>query len=106
MNDHVSESIQSTIDSNDVVLFMKANQDIKFKQLIDITVVDYPEKTQRFKIIYLFLSQRKTRPIIKLLTQFSALMERQYFKETIYISSNINLKKGGELSCQLFTLNT
>ena len=40
----------------DVVLFMKTNQDIKFRQLIDITVVDYPEQTQRFKIIYLFLS--------------------------------------------------
>ena len=40
----------------DVVLFIKTNQDIKFRQLIDITVVDYPEKVQRFKIIYLFLS--------------------------------------------------
>ena len=40
----------------DVVLFMKTNQDIKFRQLIDITVVDYPEQKQRFKIIYLFLS--------------------------------------------------
>ena len=38
----------------DVVLFMKTNQDIKFRQLIDITVVDYPEQTQRFKIICLF----------------------------------------------------
>ena len=27
MNDHVSESIQSTIDSNDVVLFMKGTPD-------------------------------------------------------------------------------
>ena len=35
----------------DVVLLMKTNQDIKFRQLIDITVVDYPEQTQRFKII-------------------------------------------------------
>ena len=40
----------------DVVLFIKTNQDIKFRQLIDITVVDYPEETQRFKIVYLFLS--------------------------------------------------
>jgi monothiol glutaredoxin len=28
MNDHVSESIQSTIDSNDVVLFMKGSKEI------------------------------------------------------------------------------
>ena len=40
----------------DVVLFIKTNQDIKFRQLIDITVVDYPEETQRFKVVYLFLS--------------------------------------------------
>ncbi len=40
----------------DVVLFLKTNKDTKFRQLIDITVVDYPEETQRFKIVYLFLS--------------------------------------------------
>ena len=40
----------------DVILFMKTNKDIKFRQLIDITVVDYPEETRRFKIVYLFLS--------------------------------------------------
>ena len=40
----------------DVVLFIKTNKAIKFRQLIDITVVDYPEETQRFKIVYLFLS--------------------------------------------------
>ena len=40
----------------DVVLFIKTNKDTKFKQLIDITVVDYPDQTQRFKIVYLFLS--------------------------------------------------
>ena len=40
----------------DVVLFVKTNKDTKFKQLIDITVVDYPERIKRFKIVYLFLS--------------------------------------------------
>ena len=40
----------------DVVLFVKTNKDTKFKQLIDITVVDYPERAKRFKIVYLFLS--------------------------------------------------
>ena len=40
----------------DVVLFIKTNKDAKFRQLIDITVVDYPEQPQRFKIVYLFLS--------------------------------------------------
>ena len=40
----------------DVTLFIKTNKDTKFRQLIDITVVDYPEESQRFKVVYLFLS--------------------------------------------------
>ena len=40
----------------DVTLFIKTNNDTKFRQLIDITVVDYPEQSQRFKVVYLFLS--------------------------------------------------
>ena len=35
----------------DVTLFIKTNKDTKFRQLIDITVVDYPERSQRFKIV-------------------------------------------------------
>ena len=38
----------------DVVLFLKTNKDTKFRQLIDITAVDFPEKPQRFKMIYYF----------------------------------------------------
>ena len=40
----------------DVILFLKTNLDTKFRQLIDITVVDYPENNQRFQVVYLFLS--------------------------------------------------
>ncbi len=40
----------------DVTLFIKTNKNCKFRQLIDITVVDYPEQIQRFKVVYLFLS--------------------------------------------------
>ena len=48
----------------DVTLFLKTNKDTKFRQLIDITVVDYPEQTQRFKIVYLFLSHEFNKRII------------------------------------------
>ena len=48
----------------DVILFLKTNLDTKFRQLIDITVVDYPEQTQRFKIVYLFLSHEFNQRII------------------------------------------
>ena len=40
----------------DVILFLKTNKNTKFKQLIDITAVDYPEEVQRFKMVYLLLS--------------------------------------------------
>mgnify|MGYP001194092522 CR=1 FL=1 len=45
------------IDKDDLIevtLFLKTNENTKFRQLIDITVVDYPEKSQRFKIVYFF----------------------------------------------------
>jgi len=40
----------------DVSLFLKTNSETKFRQLIDITVVDFPEKNKRFDVVYLFLS--------------------------------------------------
>ena len=48
----------------DVTLFLKTNKNTKFRQLIDITVVDYPERIQRFKIVYLFLSHEFNQRII------------------------------------------
>jgi len=48
----------------DVVTFLKTNSDTKFRQLIDITAVDYPEKSQRFKMVYLFLSHQFNQRIV------------------------------------------
>ena len=39
-----------------VILFLKTNSKCKFRQLIDITAVDYPHKEERFKLVYLLLS--------------------------------------------------
>jgi NADH-quinone oxidoreductase subunit C len=39
-----------------VILFLKSNDKLKFRQLIDIAAVDYPEEEKRFKLIYLLLS--------------------------------------------------
>ena len=38
------------------ILFLKTNEKCRFKQLIDITAVDFPQKEKRFKIVYLLLS--------------------------------------------------
>ena len=61
------EQIYVEIDGEDLIdvtLFMKTNKDMQFRQLIDITVVDYPEQTQRFKIVYLFLSHEFNKRMI------------------------------------------
>ena len=48
----------------DISLFLKTNNETKFRQLIDITVVDYPEKNQRFDVVYLFLSHEFNQRLI------------------------------------------
>ena len=61
------EQLYLNIDSEDLInvtLFIKSNENTKFRQLIDITAVDYPEKTQRFKIVYLFLSHEFNQRIV------------------------------------------
>ena len=53
------EELRLTIDPgdiSDVVLFLKNNPNTKFRQLIDITAVDYPESEKRFRLVYLLLS--------------------------------------------------
>ena len=82
INSELSSKIQSSSINNeellieinekdlmDVVQFLKLNENCKFKQLIDIAGVDYPENEKRFELIYLFLShENNTR--IKLLIKF------------------------------------
>ena len=53
----------------DVVQFLKLNESCKFKQLIDIAGVDYPENEKRFELVYLFLSHEHNLRI-KVLTKF------------------------------------
>ena len=57
------ENLYSTL------LFLKTNENCKFKQLIDIAGVDYPENEKRFELIYLFLSHEKNLRI-KILIKF------------------------------------
>ena len=82
INSELSSKIQSSIIENyellvetdekdliDVVQFLKSNENCKFRQLIDIAGVDYPENEKRFELVYLFLSHEyNTR--IKLLIKF------------------------------------
>tara|TARA_B110000967_G_C18765876_1_gene500385 strand:+ start:74 stop:688 length:615 start_codon:yes stop_codon:yes gene_type:complete len=47
----------------DVILFLKSNDKLKFRQLIDIAGVDYPEEEKRFSLVYLLLSHEKNKRI-------------------------------------------
>ena len=61
------EQLYLSIDNEDlldVILFLKINNDTKFKQLIDITTVDYPENSKRFKMVYLFLSHQFNQRVV------------------------------------------
>ena len=62
------------IDDNnllDVVQFLKSSEKCKFRQLIDIVGVDYPDKEKRFQLVYLFLSHEHNNRI-KVLVKFQS----------------------------------
>ena len=76
-----------------IIQFLKLNDNCKFKQLIDIAGIDFPEKDKRFRIVYLLLShennlrikvsidfdiQKKISSIIKLFPSAN-WMEREVF---------------------------
>ena len=46
------------------ILYLKTNDKIRFKQLIDITAVDYPKEIKRFRLVYLLLSHENNLRII------------------------------------------
>ena len=55
----INEELTVEINVNnliEVVQFLKSNDKCKFRQLIDIAGVDYPDKDKRFQLVYLFLS--------------------------------------------------
>ena len=84
------------VDVEDIIstiLFLKTNEKCRFRQLIDITAVDYPQREKRFKIVYLLLShennlriiintnvdEKKTIPSITKIFPSANWMEREVF---------------------------
>ena len=54
----------------DVIQFLKSNNSCKFRQLIDIVGVDYPDRDNRFQLVYLFLSHEHNSRV-KLMINFN-----------------------------------
>ena len=82
INSELSSKVHKSVVENDellieirendlieVVQFLKSSEKLKFRQLMDIAGVDYPEKEKRFNLIYLFLSHENNNRI-KLLIKF------------------------------------
>jgi NADH-quinone oxidoreductase subunit C len=61
--DQLSIDIESE-DLSSTILYLKTNSKCKFKQLIDITAVDFPEREKRFEVVYLLLSHENNLRII------------------------------------------
>ena len=69
-----------------VILFLKAHDKLKFKQLIDIAGVDYPEEEKRFSLVYLLLSHERN---IRIKVSINFEIEKKIPTLTkIYPSSN------------------
>ena len=55
----VFNNLSIDVESKDIfksILFFKTNENCQFRQLIDITAVDFPERDYRFRVIYFLLS--------------------------------------------------
>ena len=64
----IIENLELLIEINEedlieVVQFLKSNEKCKFRQLIDIAGVDYPDQEKRFRLVYLFLSHENNNRI-------------------------------------------
>ena len=69
-----------------VIHFLKSDDKLKFRQLIEIAGVDYPENEKRFKLIYLLLSHEKN---IRIKISISFEVEKKIPSITkIYPSAN------------------
>lgn len=93
---------------NNIVFYLKNHYNTQFKLLMDICAVDYPNKKNRFEIVYNFLSiKKKSRIIVKIVTnetlpvpsvthQFNSAgwYEREVWDMFgVYFSNNLDLRR-------------
>ena len=82
VNSELTSKIQSSLINNnelsieideqyliEVIQFLKSNDKCKFRQLIDIAGVDYPDAEKRFQLVYLLLSHENNNRI-KIIIKF------------------------------------
>ena len=62
----VFNELSIDVESKDIfksILFLKTNENCQFRQLIDITAVDFPERDCRFRLVYFLLSHEHNKRI-------------------------------------------
>ena len=62
----VFNNLSIDVESKDIfksILFLKTNENCQFRQLIDITAVDFPERDYRFRLVYFLLSHENNKRI-------------------------------------------
>jgi len=62
----VFNELSIDVESKDIfksILFLKTNENCQFRQLIDITAVDFPERDYRFRLVYFLLSHEHNKRI-------------------------------------------
>ena len=88
------ENLYSTI------LYLKTNDKCRFKQLIDITAVDYLQKEKRFKIVYLLLSHENN---LRIIININIEKKRQFLLSQKFFLQQIGWKERF-LICMVFFL--
>ena len=90
-----NEELLIEIDEKDlieVLQFLKSNENCKFKQLIDIAGVDYPEDENRFNLVYLILSHEKNirlKILIKFKTEQSIISITKIFPSANWMEREV-----------------
>ena len=62
----VFNDLSIDVESKDIfksILFLKTNEHCQFRQLIDVTAVDFPERDYRFRLVYFLLSHEYNKRI-------------------------------------------
>ena len=88
-------------DIKKTILFLKTNEKCKFRQLIDITAVDYPEKEKRFKLVYLLLSHEKN---FRLIINSNINEKNKIITKRITSRTPIQMLLPANLLCQFWGL--
>ena len=96
----------------DFIRFLKESRDLQYSILIDICGVDYPERPDRFDVVYHLLSMTKNKRIrVKVSIQENVSISSivnifpaaEWYEREAYDLYGINFSNHPDMSCLLYT---